>query len=318
VNKKHKPEIASFLIIVAIAVFFRFFDAQVIAHQTVIGIITIGTLYALVRYIFDWQIAAVSSFLLAISPWHVFFSNSELNVIVLPFIATFSFYFLWRGLRHNHIANYLLAGGIASLGAFAGPVYIITPLVAGLTFINYWSYVKNDFTLTRYRDLIGKSYRGFLIYILTLVSISPVISFWSFKSSVPIPEDLSINLISWPILVFFIIGLINELIHWLKRKHGHFSTVHTFILSWIGLSLLPISTGAETYRSLLAIPIISIFSAKGLLWLIDKISGWYSIRDPHYYTDELRLKHEVKIIKIITIVLFLTSLGLFEFHNLFR
>ena len=316
--RKNKPEVLCFIAVLAVAVFFRFYSLNTVSLQVIVSIATIAILYALVRYIFNWETAAISSFLLAISPWHVHFSNTELNVIALPFIVILSFYFLWRGLRHGHLVNFLFAGGIAGLGAFAGPAFIIAPLVAGLTFVNYWSYVKTDFSLSRYKDLISKSYRGFLFYIVTLVTVAPIIGFWSLKTLRTVPEGLDITLISWPLLIFFALGLINEFIHWIKRKHGHFSTVHTFILSWLVIASFPISTSAETYRSLIAIPIIAIFSAKGLLWLIDKISDWYGLHDPHYYTNKLRLKHEATIIKAITIVLFLASLGLFEFNNLFR
>src|SRR3989344_1817529 len=62
--------------------------------SAIIGTLTVIGLYLLTRRLFDWRMAAVSSFFLAVSFWHVNFSRIGFRAIMLPFILVWAFYFL--------------------------------------------------------------------------------------------------------------------------------------------------------------------------------------------------------------------------------
>ena len=68
------------------------------AVSAVFGILTVIGLYFLTRFIFNWQIAALSSFFLAVAFWHVLFSRIGFRAIMAPFFLGWAMYFLWRGL----------------------------------------------------------------------------------------------------------------------------------------------------------------------------------------------------------------------------
>src|SRR5258708_32481609 len=78
--------------------------------SAIFGILTVLGLYLLARELFDWKVAAVSSFLLAVSFWHVNFSRIGFDGIMVPFILVYLFYFLWRGLSYSPLWQCFLWG----------------------------------------------------------------------------------------------------------------------------------------------------------------------------------------------------------------
>ena len=56
------------------------------AVSAIIGVLTVIGLYLLTKELFGWRLGALSSFLLAISFWHVNFSRIGFRAIMLPFI----------------------------------------------------------------------------------------------------------------------------------------------------------------------------------------------------------------------------------------
>ena len=115
----------------------------------------------------------------------------------------------------------------------------------------------------------------------------------------------------WPIGALFAIGFIKELIHWLKMKHGHFSTTHTLLFSWFFVMLLPgfLSTEApHALRTIGVIPVTAIFAAMGLWWAYEKLYYWLVAFNPDkIYQDQRRMMLNV------TLVIFLASLAVVEF-----
>ena len=84
--------------------------------SAVFGFLTVIGLYLLVRQLFNWQIASLSSFYLAISFWHVNFSRIGFRGILVPFLMVFAFYFLWRGIKTIKLWPYLVSGIFFGLG----------------------------------------------------------------------------------------------------------------------------------------------------------------------------------------------------------
>lgn len=284
------------------------------------GISSVIGLYFLAKELFDEKLAAISSFLLAVSFWHILVSKIGAKDIFTSFAFIFAFYFIWHGLKYGHKFDFFLAGLFWGAGFYVGWIYFVAPLVTLLVFWNYWDYIKKDFSLSKYEHTKKEVLGGFSLLAITVIAtVLPIeLYVWQnpgfilsadnliFSSVEPLPQFYnnlkwvadklllikfdggpvthwfgslsrsSGNLLSWPMIIFFAIGSIKELVHWLKRKHGHFSVVHTFIFSWLLIMPIPVLMSAEPSVLELSIilPPIMILSAKGVWWVIEKLNKW--------------------------------------------
>jgi predicted membrane-bound mannosyltransferase len=105
--------------------------------SAVFGVLTVLGLYLLVSELFDWQLAAISSFLLAISFWHVNFSRIGFRAIMLPFILVYAFFFMWRGIKRSNFWYFFWAGIFGGLGFYTYTSYRVAPLIAIIVFLGY-------------------------------------------------------------------------------------------------------------------------------------------------------------------------------------
>src|SRR3989338_2572952 len=109
------------------------------------GVLSVVGLYFLVKELFDEKLAALSSFLLAVSSWHVLVSELGTKDIFTSFTFIFTLYFIWHGLKYSHTFDFFLAGLFGGAGFYAGRIYFAAPLLMIFLFLNYWDYVKKDF-----------------------------------------------------------------------------------------------------------------------------------------------------------------------------
>ena len=328
------------MIIVGIASFFRLYQLDVSKiFPAILDIFTVVGLYLLTKELFEWRLAAIASYLMAISFWHVSFSRMESTAIIIPFALVYAFYFLWKGLKHNHLPDFIMAGIFGGLGFYSHiPYYCMAPLIAIVLFLNYWWYLKKDFDHVKYEYAKTKLLQGFVLLALTafVIALPVMISFWQNTNELLSPAPMSSvggnisatsivkilgmfnfssnPVLPWPIGVFFVVGFINELIHWLKRKHGHFSTVHTFMFTWFFVMLLPgfLSTNAsDALLTIGVLPVVMIFTARGIWWFFEKLSVWYKLNDAHS-------RHEAHAITALVMIIFLFSIGLMEYWRYFK
>jgi 4-amino-4-deoxy-L-arabinose transferase-like glycosyltransferase len=280
---------------------------------------------------------------------------------MLPFILVWAFYFLWRGLRNGHLKEFFIAGLIGGIGFYTYFSFRIAPLIVIILFFNYWWYLKKDFSHLKYEYTRNQLLRGFALMMLTtiIVALPMAVYFYTHPGDFlkregrpisvmaqdnPIKElivstvrtlgmfnftgdyNQRHNIPGWPQLslpigILFVLGFMRELVHWLRRKHGHFSTVHTFLFSWFFVMLMPgfLSTEApHALRTIGVIPVVMIFSAQGFWWLINLLSRWNHITNPHAITDKSAYKKESGRIIGITIIIFMASLLSVEYSRYFR
>ncbi|MDP3696976.1 MAG: glycosyltransferase family 39 protein [Candidatus Taylorbacteria bacterium] len=329
--------------------------------SAVFGTLTVLGLYLLVRHMYDWRTAAIASFFLSVSFWHVNFSRIGFRAIMLPFILVWAFYFLWRGLRSGQLKEFFIAGVIGGMGFYTYFSFRIVPLIALILFWNYWTHLKTHYSHSKYEQTRNRMLRGFAVLMLTVIIIALPLLFYFYTH----PEDflkregrpisvfdqarpgkelgLSIvktlamfnftgdynqrhNIPGWPQLslpigILFAIGFLREFGHWLKRKPGHFSTVHTFLFSWFFIMLLPgfLSTEApHALRTIGVIPVVMIFAAHGFRWLINLVRRYHHLTDLHAQTDKLIYKKESGLLLVMTVTIFFVSLGFLEYSRYFR
>lgn len=329
--------------------------------SAIIGILTVAGLYLLTRYIFNWRTAAIASFFMAISFWHVNFSRIGFRAIMLPFILVWAFYFLWRGLRNGHLKDFFVTGLLSGIGFYTYFSFRIAPLIGLALFWNYWSSIKKDFDHSKYEHAKDQILRGFALLVVTtiLIALPLLVYFYTnpgdflkregrpisiFNQEQPFKE-LGISIVktlgmfnfngdsnqrhnipgspelALPIGLFFLAGFIKELTHWIRRKHGHFSTIHTFLFTWFFVMLLPglLSTEApHALRVIGVVPVVMIFSAQGFWWFINLILRLYRTVDPHYRFDQISHHREAKLLVTITILTSLIALGFWEYSRYFN
>ncbi|OGN01696.1 MAG: hypothetical protein A3G51_03145 [Candidatus Yanofskybacteria bacterium RIFCSPLOWO2_12_FULL_43_11b] len=357
--KTKKQELAIFLIIVGVAAFFRLYQLDTLRiSSATVGILTVIGLYFLVKELFEWRLAAIASFLTATSFWHVNFSRMESAAIIIPFTLVYSFYLLGKGLKKASLPYFFVAGIFGGLGFYTNSL-CVAPIITIFLFLNYWWYLKKDFSHDKYEYAKTKLLQGFVVFAFTIfiVALPLGIYFWQHQEELlaRIPNSLTINnvvktlgmfnftgdwnpahnttgsteflgwlkhsqettpspMLPWPIGVFFAVGFINEFIHWLKRKHGHFSTAHTLLFAWFFVTLIPgflSATAPDALLTIGALPVVMIFTARGIWWFFNKLSSWYGMRDTHS-------KHEAHAITALVMIIFLFSVGFMEYWRYFK
>lgn len=320
----------------------------------IIGVLTVLGLYLLASELFDWQIGAISSFLLAISFWHVNFSRIGFDGIMVPFILVYLFYFLWRGLRRNKYIDFFWAGLFTGIGFYTYSAYRPAPLIILAVFFSYWLFVKKDFSHPTYEHTRNRLLGGFCVLAITAFFVALPMGMYFMQNpsefngrtgqvavfSQPHPWQslaqstvLTLNMfiargdgnprhniptepeIAWPIAIFLAMGFLKELHHWLERKHGHFSPVHTLLFTWFIVMLLPgfLSTEApHALRTIGVLPIIMIFAARGLWWVFHAAEEWEIIQHPWEGRG-----HNQYIAPLLALLAVLGAFAFYEYHRYF-
>lgn len=322
--------------------------------SAVFGILTVLGLYLLGKELFSWQVGAVSSFLLAISFWHVNFSRIGFRAIMLPFILVYAFYFLWRGLKQSNWWSFFWAGIFGGIGFYTYTSYRIAPLIAILVFVNYWMFLKKDFHHENYEHTRNRFLGGFALFMITTFFVALPIGIYFLKNpgnfmqrntqsvfaqeqplqqlGVSVVRTLGMftfagdgnprhnldgqPMLGWPIAILFAIGFLKELYHWLRRKHGHLSPVHTLMFVWFFVFLLPgfLSTEApHALRAIGVIPIVIIFAARGFMWLLGASEEWEKITHPWENRG-----HKQFVAPILAGLALIGALGFYEYNRYFN
>jgi len=327
------------------------------------GIITVLGLYLLTKELFNKNIAYLSSFLMAVSFWHVNFSRISFRAILAPMFLVFAFYFLWQGLRSKHLLPFALSGLSWGLGFYTYIAFRAMPLALILVLLAYWHFIKKDYDIERYHKTLKDISRGFILLLLVAMAITaPLIYYFyqnpgdffgrtgqisifnsynpigaftaNFGKTLAMFNFIGDNnwrhnfagspLLLWPVGVLFAVGLIRSFIKWirLKKKHGHFSTVQSLLLSWFFVGLLPSAFSNEgiphALRAIIVAPVVYIFAAEGLWWLYEFVSKSYEQSDLH----EIKIKRlkikEGGLITSFAVTLFLAAVGLADYDKYFN
>lgn len=139
------------------------------------GVLTVLGLYLLARLLFNWEIAAIASFLMAVSFWHTLFSRIGFRAIMAPCFLVWAFYFFWRGKSSGHLWNFLMSGIFWGLGFYSYISFRAMPLALILTLAAYWYSVKKDFVHEKYSYIKAQLQRGFaLLMVSAIIVILPL------------------------------------------------------------------------------------------------------------------------------------------------
>lgn len=312
------------LFICAIAAFFRFYQLTAATpadlYAPILGVVTVFGFYLFVREIFDWHIAGISSFLLAISFWHVSISRINVDTTLIPLLLILTFYFLWRGLRRSQLKDFFSAGIFSGLAFYVPIPYHLSFLVATILLVNYWFFLKKDFTGTEYLHVRNRFLAGCALFGLVtfFVAVPAIIQFFQNPQSMISGNGYTIAntaMFGWPIAVFCIIGFFKELGHWISRKHGHLSLVHTLLFSWFFIMLAPqffVLQSPSALQTFAVLPVIIIFAGRGIWWIFHALEEWQIITHPWEGRG-----HYQFVAPVLALFILLGALGIYEYNRTF-
>mgnify|MGYP001564907156 CR=1 FL=1 len=219
--------------------------------SAIFGVFTVLGTYFLARQLFNWQIGAISSFLMATSFWHTLFSRIGFRAIMAPFLLVWGFYFFWRGLEQNRLRYFFVSGIFWGLGFYTYIAFRIMPLAMILALFAYWYSLKKDFSHGKYQYTRDRLIKGMALFMITVIIVALPIGLYYynnpgdflgrtgqlsiFTSANPL-VSLTVNLaktlamfnfvgdynwrhnysgdplLFWPVGIFFIIGFTRNLI----------------------------------------------------------------------------------------------------------
>ena len=323
-NHRQSSESFFVIIIMAVAVFFRFYrlDALAAVPHALIGVFTVYAVYILARELFNWKIAGIAGFLLAISAWHTAFSRSVSPDIWGPFLFVTGIYFLWLGLKHLNYFYFVLAGLALGAEFYISPGLRLMPIAIVLTAAAYWWSLEKDFYHEK-REYVKNQLIHRLIVCVLIIIVVGTLSLSS-KNTLNSETTKALSgraLIYWPIAVIFAIGFIKSLVKMVKmlKSHGHFSSVHVLLLAWLFVGGAPILLFKASPASYIILaPVISILAAEGLWWLFEKLDGWYGVLDLHEFSFVNKRVSEHAIVSAIVIFIFLGALSFAEYARYFK
>jgi 4-amino-4-deoxy-L-arabinose transferase-like glycosyltransferase len=153
--------------------------------SVIAGVLTVLGLYFLTKQLFNWQIAAISSFLLAISFWHVNFSRIAFSAILTPLFLVWGFYFFWHGLSSSRLRDFIVGGVFWGLGFYTYIPFRIMPLVLMLALAVYWYAIKKDFGHEKYEHIRNQIIRGFAAFLVITILVALPIGYYFYAH----PQD---------------------------------------------------------------------------------------------------------------------------------
>jgi len=278
-----------------------FFDYSIISVRIITPILNCLVLlffYLFAKTIFNTRVALLSTFLLAVSKWHIIHSRYGVRASQFLFFEMAVLYFVARGLasEKKNSKSFIVAGFFAGLGFHTYIAYRIFPLIL-LSFLfqkdilrklknhtktilagcivaliivaplaQFYFEHRESFTDRMKNTLVwnqkGKAYEGIHPVILVLRSAKDTLGMFTFKGDFIARHNVGIEPMLSPFeSSFFILGFILVCLN-IRNRHA------LFLLLFFFLSLLPgiFSVHApNTPRVLAAIPPSMLFITFGIL-----------------------------------------------------
>lgn len=88
-------------LVVPSVLFFGLTEFAVRLPAAVIGLLTVLIFYFLSQILFGKNIALLTTFLLAVSPWHIMYSRVGFRAVLFPLFFCLGLYFFFKGLKKN-------------------------------------------------------------------------------------------------------------------------------------------------------------------------------------------------------------------------
>ena len=144
------------------------------------GTLSVWGIYLLGRELFQRKGAGlIAAFMLATSYWAINFSRIGFRAIMTTFLLTFSFYFLFRGLRTHKWRDFLFSGLIFGLGLHTYIAFRVAPLILVLLL---------PALLLSYEKFLKRFWKHGLVFALgAFITAAPMLSYFFITN----PDDFA-------------------------------------------------------------------------------------------------------------------------------
>ena len=120
----------------------------------IFGTLTVLGIFFLTSELLQDHVAGlVGAYLIAFSYWAINFSRIGFRAIMLPFILTWAFYFLFKGIRTKKYSDFIIAGFVYGLGLHTYTAFRASPLILVALFI-ILVIVRKDFIKDYWRQTL--------------------------------------------------------------------------------------------------------------------------------------------------------------------
>ena len=303
------------LIMWLVALSFKLFGATILSMKILvagIGILTIVGFYFLAKELLRnflannekaaEIIALLSSFLLAISFWHVLFSRLGFRAIIIPLILVFGFYFLLKGLRQKSWIPFAVSGIFFGLGFYTYISYRFIVFLVPLALIPWFFIYKGENQLKTFwklcgicllfifltalplgiyflghpADFFGRAAQTSILsadnpVLMGLKSLVAHLGMFNFVGDGNWRHNLGGSpQLLWPVGILFLVGFFfsaRELILSIKNKNYPVMSIHLLLLAWFFLFLAPGVLTSEgiphALRTIGVIPAVFVLAGMG-------------------------------------------------------
>lgn len=161
------------LIAYLVVVFQWLFDFSIISVRGVLaffGGLTLIVIFFLCRRLFNLHLALLTTFLLAVSKWHIIHTRYGVRVSLIIFFEVMALFLLARGIQSNkrNTASFTLAGFFGGLGLYTYIAYRIFPAIAVAFLLSPGNWQK-----------LKQNWRGLLIgAFIALLVFAPLLNFY--------------------------------------------------------------------------------------------------------------------------------------------
>lgn len=301
------------------------------------SLMTLPALFLFSRKVFTEDIALVSIFFLALSPWHLAFSRWALQGIMIPFLFLIAVYFFEKG--RNGKTRYWIISSLFFALAFYGYVGFRIFILMFLIFmcIIFKGDIKRNIKGFIFAIIIFSAAAIPILYIMTtqtgaermnrvaifsmtdLSILEKAILF--FKNYIiyylpqfyifigdenprhSFPNFGVMNLFEYP---FFIIGIYHSIKHRSRWDMMLLWWLFTFPLA----AAMTNESSPHALRSLCAIPMPQIFAAKGLLWIKDIFDKYFMKFENEKKQYAMRFLKNLRVIFILFVLMNIVFLGI--------
>ncbi len=120
------------------------------------GVLTVIGIYLLTRKVFhkNTVLATASTFMIALSFWHVNFSRIGFRAIMVPFCLVWSFYFIISAWKEKRIWPAIMAGIFFGIGLHTYIAFRFAPFLALIPIIYYFYKNKKSGDLKKYFQIL--------------------------------------------------------------------------------------------------------------------------------------------------------------------
>ena len=134
----------------------------------IFGTLTVLGVYLLATELFaSYAAGLIGAYLTAFSYWAINFSRIGFRAIMVPFILSFAFYFLFKGLRTKKLHDFIIAGLIYGLGVHTYIAFRVSPLVLVVLLVSL--------CITR-KDFLKEYWKHILVFAFALfITAAPML-----------------------------------------------------------------------------------------------------------------------------------------------